>query len=50
MEIKQNQTFFHGTYSNLTLFFIDRKILNISTMCIIGTFQFHCKSEQKQVQ
>ena len=24
-EMKQNQTFFHGTYSNLTLFFIGRK-------------------------
>ena len=27
MEMKQNQTFFHETYSNLTLFFIDCKIL-----------------------
>ena len=27
MEIKQNQTFSQGTYSNLTLFFIGRKIL-----------------------
>ena len=27
MEMKQNQTFFHGTYSNLTLFFIGRKML-----------------------
>ena len=26
MELKQNQTFFHGTYSNLTVFFIGRKI------------------------
>ena len=27
MRIKQNQTFFHGTYLNLTLFFIGRNIL-----------------------
>ena len=27
MEIEQNQTFLHGTYSNLTLFFIGCKIL-----------------------
>ena len=27
MEMKQNQTFFHGTYLNLTSFFIGRKIL-----------------------
>ena len=27
MEMKQNQTFSHGTYLNLTLFFIGRKIL-----------------------
>ena len=26
-EMKQNQTFFHETYSNLTLFFIGRKKL-----------------------
>ena len=25
IKIKQNQTGFHGTYSNLTLFFIGRK-------------------------
>ena len=27
MELKQNQTFFQGTYSNLTLFFIGHKML-----------------------
>ena len=27
MEMKQNQTFFHGAYLNLTLVFIGRKIL-----------------------
>ena len=27
MEMKQNQTFFHDTHSNLTSFFIGRKIL-----------------------
>ena len=27
IELRQNQTFFRGTYSNLTLFFIGRKIL-----------------------
>ena len=27
MEMKQNQTFVHGTYSNLTSFFIGCKVL-----------------------
>ena len=27
MEVKENQTFFHETYSNLTPILIDRKIL-----------------------
>ena len=27
MEMKQNQTFFHGSYSNLTLFFVGHKLL-----------------------
>ena len=27
MEMKQNQTFFHGTYLNLTSFFTGRKML-----------------------
>ena len=30
MEVKQNQIYFHGTYSNLTLFFIGHKILKYS--------------------
>ena len=28
IEMKQNKKFFHGTYSNLTSFFIGRKVLN----------------------
>ena len=51
MVLKQNQTFFRGTYSNLTLFFIGCKILkNISMTFIIGTSQSHCKSEHNQVK
>ena len=47
MEIRQNQTFFHGPHSNLTLFFIDRKILKY--LNIIHTFKFHFKvSTNKQ--
>ena len=38
---------FHETYSNLTSFFIGRKMLNISMILITGIFQFHCKSEHK---
>ena len=49
MELKQNQTFFRGTYSNLTLFFIGRKILKYITF-IIGTIQSRCKSEHNQVK
>ena len=30
MDVKQNQIYFHGTYSNLTLFFIGHKILKYS--------------------
>ena len=47
VEVKQNQTLFHGTYSNLTLFFTGRIF---HWKFIIGTFQFHCKSEHKQVK
>ena len=43
MEMKHNQTFFHGTYWNLTQIFISRKIL-------IGTFQLQHKREQKQIK
>ena len=39
MEIKQNQTFFHRTYSNLTSYFNE---------FIIGIF--HYKTEHKQVK
>ena len=42
MKVKQNQTFFHGTYSNLISLFISHKILKY--------FQFHCKNEHKQVK
>ena len=50
MEMKQDETFFHGTHSNLTLFFIGRKILKYFNDSMIGTFQFHCKSGHKQVK
>ena len=38
MEMKQDQIFFHGTYSNISVTFT------------IGIFQFHCKIEYKQVK
>ena len=47
MEVKQNQTIFHGTYANLTLFFTGHIF---HWTFITGTFQFHCKSEPKQVK
>ena len=48
IEMKQNQTFFHGTYSNLTSFFIGYKIRKtISMTFIIGISQFRCKTEPK---
>ena len=48
MEIKQNQTFFHRTYSNLTSFFIARKILKyFNDFYNFVTLQFHCKIEKK---
>ena len=50
MEMKQNQTIFHGTYPYLTSFFIDRKILKYFKDFKLGTFQFHCKSEHKQIK
>ena len=40
IEMKQNQTFFYGTYSNL----------NLASAFIISIFQFHYKSENKQVK
>ena len=49
-EMKQNQTFFHRIYSNLTPFFIGHKILKyFNDFFIVGIFQFHCKSEHEQV-
>ena len=50
MEMKQNQTFFQGAYSNPTLFSLVVKILNISMTFLIGTFQSHGKSEHKQIK
>ena len=41
---------FHGTYSHLTSFFIGPKILKYFNVIVIGIFQFHCKSEHKQVK
>ena len=49
MEMKQNQQFFHGTHSNLTSFFIGHKIIKYFNDFVIGIFQFHYKSEHKQV-
>ena len=37
---KQNQTVFHGRYSNLASLFIGSKILTF----IIAIFQFYCKN------
>ena len=37
MEMKQSQTFFHVTYSNLISFFIDHKKLKC-----FNDFPFHC--------
>ena len=48
VEMKQNQTFFQGTYSNLTLFSLVVRHQNISMTFISGTFQSHCKSEHNQ--
>ena len=45
--MKQNHTFFHGAYSNMTLCFIGGIF---HWTFIIGTFQFHCKNEHKQVK
>ena len=50
MNIKQNQTFFHGIYLNPTSFFIGCKILKYLNDLIIGTFQLYCKNEHKQVK
>ena len=49
MEMEENQTFFHGTYSNLTSCSIGCKILKyFSDVC--NWHQFCCKSEHKQVK
>ena len=37
-------------YSNLTIFFIDSKLLKYSYHFKIAIFQFHSKSEHKQVK
>ena len=49
MEIKQNQKFFYGKYSNLASFSIGHKKLTYFNDFILGIFQFHYKSEHKQV-
>ena len=47
MEMKQNQTYFHGTYSNMTSFFIGWKILKYFN----GVYNWHFFiSLQKWVQ
>ena len=48
MEMKKNQIFFHGTYSNLIS--LVAKYLNISMTFLVDIFQFHCKIKHKQVQ
>ena len=46
MKIKKNQTSFHGSYLNLTSFFIGRKVLK----CFNDwNFSIHYKSEHKQI-
>ena len=50
MEMKQYQTFFHGTYSNLTSFFIGYKILRISMTFIISIFQFVSTNSWKEMK
>ena len=53
VELKQNKNFFHGKYSNVTLFFTGCKIRKYSysnDFYIIGTFQFYWKIEHKQVK
>ena len=42
IEMKQNQTFFHGKHSNLISFFIGCEMLN--------HFNYFCKRKQKQVK
>ena len=44
--MKQDQTFFEGTYSNLTLFSLVVKYQNISITFIIDTFQFNLIAKQ----
>ena len=50
MKMKQNQTFFQASYSNLTLFSLVLKYYDISITFIIDIFQFHCKIEHNQVK
>ena len=50
-EVKQNEAFFRGTYSNLTSFVIGCEILKYFLITFIfGIFQFHCKIDHKQVK
>ena len=46
MKMKQNQTYLHGTYSNLTPIFIKTNE-NISRNCKIEISQFPDKNEPK---
>ena len=47
---KNGTFFFHATYSNMTSVFIGHKILKYLNDFKICIFQFHCKSELKQVK
>ena len=43
MEMKQKQTFFYGAYSNLTSFFIARKVLKYFNIFYNWYFNFIAK-------
>ena len=48
MEMKQNQTFFHVTYSNLTSFIVDKILKHFNDFIVI--FKFHYKKEHTHVK
>ena len=49
MEMKQNQTFFQGTYLSLTSLFIGYRMVKYFTDFVNSIFRFHCKIEHKQL-
>ena len=50
IQLKQNLAFFHGAYSNLTLFFIGRKILKYFNDFYNCHFSISLQSEHNQVK